>query len=143
MSSTMTCWPVCIAVPNESRWLWSDGGPIDRLAVEGRQAGGRAMPQVHSIGVQQQDAAQGGRHQLLDASHDGVQHGRQVFSACQHFQNVAAELLELLGVLAPVDVGEGADRAGVPPGAHAGPPSRGSAPSGPGHRAGLRRYSHW
>ena len=88
-----------------------DGDPIDRLVVEGRQAGGRAMPQVHPIGVQQQDAAQGGRHQLLDVAHDGVQHGRQVFSACQHFQNVAAELLELLGVFAPVDVGEGADHA--------------------------------
>ena len=69
------------------------------------------MPQVHPIGVQQQDAAQGGRHQLLDVSHDGVQHDRQVFAARQHFQDVAAELLELLGVLAPVDVGEGADHA--------------------------------
>ena len=91
-----------------------DGDAVHRRVVVRRQAGCGAQLQVLALVIEQQDAAQHGGVERLDAAHRGLQQGGQVVAIGQLLEDVAAELLEAFGLLAPAHVGEGADHAHRP-----------------------------
>ena len=86
-----------------------DGGAIDQAAVGGRQARRRAVPQMHAIGVQQEDGTERARHLLFQAKHQPVQHRGQRGGAHNQFHGALFPLHQLLRALALGDVNARAD----------------------------------
>ena len=86
---------------------------LDGGVVEIGQAGRDAVAEPLAVAVELLHAAQHGRVQLLDAGDHRGQDVRQRGAAGQHFEDVAAEALVVLDLLALADVGDHADHTGI------------------------------
>ena len=73
---------------------------VDRIIVKIRQAGCRAVQQVHAIVVNKHDAAQYVWLFLLHASHNGFKYRCKRCSPGQQLQYMVADLFALLGLFA-------------------------------------------
>ena len=86
----------------------ADFKAVDRRVIEIRQAGRHAIAKAFAFTVEQEDTAKHPGIELLHALHNGFKNSGERCISRQQFQNTAAKLFVLLGLLAPGDVNQAA-----------------------------------